>query len=162
MNTHEAIQSSLKLAREVTNTLVADLSDEDLLNRPVPRANHIAWQLGHLVSSEFDMMTKMGYAMPALPDGFAESYTKETATSDDAAKFHTKEQYLAWLQEQRGGTLAALEGAAEADFDKPSPESMRDYAPTVGVAFNMIGIHLNMHAAQLAVLRRKLDKPVLI
>ena len=44
----------------------------------------------------------------------------------------------------------------------PSPDSMRDYAPTVGVAFNMIGIHLNMHAAQLAVLRRKLGKPVLI
>lgn len=162
MTTTEAIKNTIDTGQFILTTYLSDMSDADLLVRPVPGANHAAWQLGHLVSSEFEMMTKMGYAMPALPDGFAESYTKETATSDDAAKFHTKEQYLAWLQEQRGGTLAALEGAAEADFDKPSPESMRDYAPTVGVAFNMIGVHLNMHAAQLAVLRRKLDKPVLI
>ncbi|MCH7812768.1 MAG: DinB family protein [Planctomycetes bacterium] len=162
MTTKEVIKNTIDTGQFILTTYLSDMADADLLVRPVPGANHAAWQLGHLVASEFDMMSKLGYRMPALPDGFAESYTKETTSSDDPAKFHTKEQYVAWLQEQRGGTLAALEGAAEADLDKPSPESMRDYAPTVGVAFNLIGIHLNMHAAQLAVLRRKLDKPVLI
>ncbi|MCP4247614.1 MAG: DinB family protein [bacterium] len=162
MTTKEAIKNTIDTGQFILATYLSDMADADLLVRPVPGANHAAWQLGHLVSSEFEMISKLGYRMPALPDGLAESYTKETATSDDPAKFHTKEQYLAWLQEQRGGTLAALEGAAEADFDRPSPESMRDYAPTFGVAFNLIGIHLNMHAAQMAVLRRKLSKPVLI
>ena len=43
-----------------------------------------------------------------------------------------------------------------------SPESMREFAPTVGVAFNLIGIHEMMHAAQFVAMRRKLGKPVLI
>jgi hypothetical protein len=63
---------------------------------------------------------------------------------------------------QREATLAALTAAPEADLGKPTPESMREYAPTVGVAFNVVGIHTMMHAAQFVAVRRKLGKPVLI
>ena len=34
---------------ELILLLVSDLSDAELLVRPVPQANHIAWQLGHLI-----------------------------------------------------------------------------------------------------------------
>ena len=51
--------------------------------------------------------------------------------------------------------------ALSADFDKAAPESMKDYAPTVGDAFLILGSHWLMHAGQWAVLRRKLGKPPL-
>jgi hypothetical protein len=157
MTAKELIKNTTDLCHSVLKDYLADLSDADLMVRPVPGANHIAWQLGHLIVSEHGL-TEAGYAMPALPDGFAEAYTKETAGSDDPQQFHTKAVYLECLEQQRTGTLAALDAMPDSDLDKPAPESCREYAPTVGVMFNLIGIHEMMHAAQFAVVRRKLGK----
>ena len=162
MTPKDVIKNTIDMGHEVLTTYLSDLNDVDLMVRSVPGANHIAWQLGHLIASEWQMLTEVGCKMPDLPDGFAESYTKETSKSDDASKFHKKDQYLEWMGQQRSATLAALEATPEADLDKPSPESMREYAPTVGVAFNVIGVHEMMHAAQFVPVRRKLGKPMLI
>ncbi len=162
MTPKDVIRNTIDMCHEVLTTYLSDLSDSDLMVRPVPGANHIAWQLGHLIASEHQMLTDAGYKMPDLPDGFAESYTKETSESDDPTKFHKKEQYLPWMAQQRTATLAALDAMPESDLDKPTPESMREYAPTVGSAFNIVGIHAMMHAAQFVAVRRKLGKPVLI
>ncbi|MHC4092560.1 MAG: DinB family protein [Planctomycetota bacterium] len=162
MTAKDVIKNTIGMCHEVLTAYIGDLNDTELMVRSVPEANHIAWQLGHLISSEHQMMTDAGYRMPDLPEGFAESYTKETSKSDDAGKFHKKAQYLEWMAHQREATLAALAAAPEADLDKPTPESMHEYAPTVGVAFNVVGIHTMMHAAQFIAVRRKLGKPVLI
>ena len=162
MTPKDVIRNTIDMCHEVLTTYLSDLSDADLMVRPVPGANHIAWQLGHLIASEHQMLTDAGYKMPDLPDGFAESYTKETSESDGPTMFHKKAQYLQWMEQQRTATLAALDAMPESDLDKPTPESMREYAPTVGSAFNIVGIHAMMHAAQFVAVRRKLGKPVLI
>ena len=162
MTPKDVIKNTIDMSQELLTTYVNDLSDEDLMVRVVPAANHIAWQLGHLVTGEHQMMTTAGFEMPPLPEGLEESNTKETSKSDNPGKFHKKEQYRKWLQEQRTGTLAVLDKTPESDLDKPTPESMHSYAPTVGAAFNMIGVHVLMHVGQFVAVRRKLDKPVLI
>lgn len=162
MTPKDVIRNSADMCHEVLTTYLSDLSDADLLVRVTPTANHIAWQLGHLIAAEHQMVTEAGYRMPDLPEGLVEGHTPETASSDDPAKFHSKEQYLAWLAEQRGGTLLALEALPETDLDRPAPEPMRSYAPTIGVVFNMVGLHQMMHAAQFVPVRRQLGKPVLI
>lgn len=161
MTPKDVIRNTIDMGQQVLSAYLSDLSDEDLMNRPVPEANHIAWQLGHLVSSEHKMLSDAGYDMPGLPDGFIEAYTPETSKSDNPGGFHKKQDYLDLMAQQRTGTLAALESASDAALDKPSPEPMREYAPTIGAVFNLIGIHLMMHAAQFVPLRRKLGKPVL-
>ena len=160
MTPKDLIKHTIDLCHSVLSDYLSDLTDEDLLVRPVPGANHIAWQLGHLIASE-NALTGAGYAMPELPEGFAESYTKETAGSDDPAMFLGKSQYLELFEQQRAATLAALDATPESDLDKAAPESCREYAPTVGIMFNLIGIHEMMHAAQFAIVRRKLGKPAL-
>ncbi|MFQ5806215.1 MAG: DinB family protein [Phycisphaerae bacterium] len=162
MTPEDAIKNTIDTCHEVLTAYVSDMSDADLLIRPVPEAHHIAWQLGHLVMSEHQMVGELGHKMPELPDGFAESYTPEAAKSDDAAKFHGKAEYLELLTRQREATMAALGATREADLDEPTPESMREYAPTVGSLFNLVGIHELMHAGQFVPVRRKLGKPVLI
>ncbi|MCP4591465.1 MAG: DinB family protein [bacterium] len=162
MNAKDVILNSINMGHEILTTYLSDFTDADYMVRPVEGANHAAWQLGHLITSEREMMTMVGCTMPDLPAGFAESYTKETSSSDDPSKFHKKEQYVALLEKQRAATLAALEALPESDLDKPTPESMQGYAPTVGSAFNILGFHDVMHGAQFVPLRRKLGKPVLI
>lgn len=162
MTAKEAIQHSINTGHMLLTTYLGDLSDSDLMLRAVPGMNHIAWQLGHLITSEHKMMSDAGFTMPALPDGMAESYSKETSTSDDAGKFLKKDEYLQLLDKQREATMRHIDSATDDQLAAEAPEAMRAYAPTVGVVFNMIGVHTMMHVGQFVAVRRKLDKPVTI
>ncbi len=158
MTAKDVIRHSMDLSRSVLTQYLADLTDEDLLIRPVPAANHTAWQLGHLIICEHGL-GDMGYEMPPLPEGFAACYTTEHAGCDDPARFHGKEAYLRILEEQRAATLAHLDALSDSDLDLEAPEEARAYAPTLGAIFNALGIHEMMHAPQISVVRRKLGKP---
>ena len=162
MTSKEALTKNFNMADQVLGAYVGDLSDADIMLRAVPGMNHIAWQLGHLVASENDLLTKAGVTMPALPDGFAESHSMEASKSDDAGKFLKKDEYLALAAEQRKGTLAALAAASDADLDKPMPEEMHAFAKTVGEVYALAGLHVMMHVGQFVATRRKLNKPVTI
>ncbi len=162
MNCREIYKQSIDLAHGITTAYLSDMSDQDLLVRPVDGANHIAWQLGHLIASEHQMMSGIGNSMPDLPDGFVEAHDKEAATCDDASKFQTRQQYLDLMGRMHEATKALIDNADEASFDQPAPESMRGYAPTVGAVYSMIGAHEMMHVGQFATIRRKLGKPVVI
>lgn len=163
MDSRAAIKAGIDMADMITQQYLSDLSDADLLVRPVPGNNHIAWQLGHLIVAENAMVSEIfPGSMPPLPAGFAEKYGKETANSDKPADFHTRDEYLQLITAQRAGTLKALAAASDADLDKPAPEKWRGYVPTIGHVMSMQGSHWLMHVGQWAVVRRKLNKPVLI
>lgn len=157
----DLLTHNMSFCREILIGYVSDMSDAELFMRPTPTTNHIAWQLGHLIASEHSMLAAMGASAPALAGDFAASYTKETSTSNDPKKFHTKAQYLDLLEKVRKATLSALEATKDADLDKPAPEKMRSYAPTVLSVYHLIGSHELMHAGQFVPLRRMLGKPVL-
>ena len=99
--------------------------------------------------------------MPALPDGFVEKYTKETAASDDATAFCTKAELLAAAAEQWAAALAALAEMSDDDLDAATPEPVNAYAPTAGAVFSMLGSHWMMHSGQWVVVRRQLGRPPL-
>ncbi len=162
MNARESIKASIDLGKMISTSYIGDLSDDDLMRRPHAACNHIKWQLGHLISSENQMINGcLPGSMPDLPAGFADRYKKETAGNDDVAFFHSKEELLSLLEQQRSATMAALEKCSDKDLDKPSPESMQAYAPNVGSAFAMQNSHWLMHAGQWAVVRRQLGHPPL-
>lgn len=162
MNAKDAIKASMNVPDMIVQSYLEDLTDDDLMVRAVDGLNHIKWQLGHLISSEHGMVEGMcPGTMPALPEGFKEQHSKETAGVDDAAAFRSKDEYLKLFAEQRAGTLKALDGLSEDDLDKPAPESLRRMWPTVGSVFSMQPTHWVMHAGQWAVVRRKLGRPPL-
>ena len=162
MNVRDIIKYSIDTGKMVSMAYVEDLSDSDLMRRPHPGCNHIKWQMGHLIVSENQMIEGVAPgSMPALPSGFAARYTKETAGSNDPAAFDSKAELLRVFEQQRAGTLAALAKLPDAAFDKPSPESMQGYAPTVATAFDMQGAHWLMHVGQWVIVRRELGRPPL-
>lgn len=159
MTLSEHIKVSLELPTIIVNNYLEDLTDQDLLLRPSENMNHIAWQLGHLISSEsFHISEVFPDSMPALPADFKEKYTKETAASDNPDDFHSKAEYLKLMQEQRQGTLAVLAKLSDQELMQPSPESVSYLGPIVGSVFAGESTHWMMHAGQWAVVRRKLGK----
>lgn len=159
MNSREAIAAGIDMAEMVANSYLQDLTDGQLMMRPHPGCNHINWQLGHLVVSENYHLNKVREgAAPPLPAGMAEKYSKETAGSNDASAFATKDQLLKTHAEQLAAVRQVLAGLSDADLDR---ETGVPYAPTVGALLSMQGAHWLMHAGQWVVVRRALGKPAL-
>lgn len=162
MNAREALKASFPQAEMICNAYLGDLTDEELLARPVPGVNHIAWQMGHLIAAENGMIEQVcPGSMPALPEGFKQKHSKETAGSDDPSAFCTKDEYMKLAAEQRAATLKALDSLSDEDLDKPAPESLQRLGPNVAGIFSMQPVHWLMHAGQWAVTRRKLGRPAL-
>jgi hypothetical protein len=144
MNAKDVIRSQMGMGLTVLKTYVSDLSDADLLLRPAKGCNHLAWQIGHLIAAESQLLAGVcPGASSALPAGFAERHSKQTTGVDDPASFQTKQQYLDLFDQQRAATLAALDKLPEADLERPAPEHLRKMF-------------------QFVVVRRQLGKPVLI
>jgi len=163
MNAKDAISNAMDLGYTVLKSYFSDMTDADLMRRPGPGCNHLAWQLGHLITSEAGLVNQVcPGAGPALPEGFAAAHGKDKAGSDDASKFYTKQQYIDLLDQVRAASVAALKDLPEADLDKPGPEGMRRLCPTIGSFFNLIATHPMMHAGQFVPVRRALGKPILI
>lgn len=163
MNGIDILKASLESSRKMLEWMLSDLSDSDLLVRPVPGANHLAWQLGHLISAERHILLEQipQATMPALPAGFAEAHSSKTAGSDDPKGFLPKSDYLALLASMREATIAELGKLSDADLDRPTLGKLAGHFPKLGTLINMLSDHILMHFGQGSVVRRKLGKPVL-
>ena len=156
MNAKAAIKMAIEMGDMVSLPYLEDLNDAELMRRPCPGCNHINWQIGHLIASENHMLNQtLPGSLPALPAGFAEKYSKETAGSDDTSKFCKKDELLKIHKQQRAATLVALDKLTD---DKLDAATGLDYAPTLGSVMTMQGSHWLMHAGQWVVVRRQLGR----
>jgi hypothetical protein len=164
MQTKDAILYVLNSARYVTSSYLSDLTDGDLLVRPVPQAHHIAWQLGHLLVSEAMMASAVqAGAGIVFPTGFVECHSSEHGYDQVGSRpFCSKAEYLELRTRQREKTLELVQSISEKELAAPGPEKMRGYAPTKGAVLLAIGTHEMMHSGQWAVVRRLLNKPVVV
>lgn len=167
MNGTAAIRTALKSSQHLLTWFLSDLSDADLLVRPAPGANHIAWQVGHLILAEPQLVgmipatVRHGATFPELPAGFAAAHAQERTAAEGADGFLTRAEYVDLFNKVRGATLAAVEGLTDADLDAATEGRMAAFAPTVGALLLLVSNHTLMHAGQFSVVRRKLGKPVL-
>jgi uncharacterized damage-inducible protein DinB len=162
MNAKDAIRTALTSTQNLMSWYLSDLSDADLLVRPVPNANHIAWQLGHIIDAEIHLLSQLpGAGYPELPAGWSQQHGKEAAAMDPPKGFATKTGYLTQFNKVREATLATLAKMADTDLDKPTQGNMAQFAPTLGALLLLQSNHTLMHTGQFSVVRRKLGKPVL-
>ena len=162
MSFHATAQELLATSRFIMSTYLSDLTGEDILVCPVEGAHHTAWQLGHLIFNERRMVEgiKLGAGITLSPS-FEDAHGKEIAVGSTTG-FYKVSEYREMLASQRAKTLELLVSLSDADLAKQAPEFMRAYARYVSSVFLSIASHETMHAGQIAVVRRRLGKPVLI
>src|SRR3954463_14118989 len=109
MTAKDVILRNFAMAERITKAYLAELTASDLLIRPVPGQNHIAWQLGHLILSERNFVegVKPG-SSPELPPGFEEGHGRDRTKLDDPSKYHSPEEYLKMRTAQREATRKVL------------------------------------------------------
>lgn len=162
MDAKQAIVANLGQSDFIVEGYLADLTPEQMLTRPNAGCNHIAWQVGHLISSERYLVDKIAPgSMEPLPAGFDEKHKKAAAGTDDKGAFLSKDEYLKLRKQVRAGALKVLEKLSPADLDKPAPAGVPPFIKTVGDLFVFLPTHWVMHAGQWAVIRRHCGKPAL-
>ncbi len=163
MNGIDAIRTSLQGTEFLLKWFVDDFTDAELFVRPVPGANHAAWQIGNVIGGDVHLVKDQlpEAVFPELPAGFMEQHGPKGTKNDGPAGFLNKAEYIELLGKVRAATIAALETLTEADLDRPTVGNMAQFAPTLGRLFLAISDHTMMHAGQFSVIRRLLGKPVL-
>ena len=128
----QTIQAALKSTANLPAWYLSDLSDSDLLIRPTPTSNHIAWQLGHLVSGESGLAQIIfpDAKYPKLPAGFKEQYTKENSSKDTG--FLGKSTYLDMFAKARQTTIEIVGKLKDSDLDKPVSGPMAKFCAYLG------------------------------
>ncbi len=161
MQAKDAIRHSLQASDRMMLKYLEDLSDEDLLIRPIEGMNPIAWQVGHLVSSERAMLEQIKPgASPPLDEGFLTLHARDATKPKPETGWLTKDEYIKLFKAQRAATLSVLEQMTDKELNAPSPERFQAMAPTLGAVVNMAGLHIIMHLGQFVAVRRKLGKPI--
>jgi hypothetical protein len=143
---------------QFAQTLVKDLSAEQMVGQPNGVINHPAWSLGHLTVSADHLGTFLG-----LDSVLAEGWDKPFATggipSGDVSAYPSKDELLAALTAQHERNTEAVRNADLARFTEPHPdEGSRKYFPTVGdmVVFLMTSHEMD-HLGQVAAWRRAME-----
>src|SRR4051794_41969139 len=106
MNFKDAARYTYSIADFMIESYLTDITPQEMLMRPAPDANHLAWQLGHLISAE----CRLGDAavpgsMPQLAAGFAERHTKDTAKSGKPSDLFSKNEYMSLGKKGAGAHL---------------------------------------------------------
>lgn len=147
---------------EILKMTLADFTDEEMLARPVPGANHAAWQLSHLIGAAAHMVNSV--APGVIPDAAVkmnQTYTGQTANNDDPAFYKPKTELLDLFSQSHDALTQWARTLTTEDLNQPTPGRMADFAPTVGHLVLMTIGHVMMHVGQFQVIRRKLGKPLL-
>jgi hypothetical protein len=164
MTSRDAIRTALTQSEKFLADLLGDFTDAEMFVRPVPGANHAAWQVGNVIAGDLYLLQEElpEAKFPQLPDGFMEQHGSKGTKLDGPDGFHTRDEYLTLLHAVRAATIAAADKLTDADLDRPTREAMRGWVPTLGEMLVMAATHTMMHAGQFSVIRRKLGKPVLL
>jgi hypothetical protein len=147
---------------DILKMTLADFTQDEMLARPVPGANHAAWQLGHMLGSAAHMMKSV--APGVIPESVAalgERYTGKTANVDDPAFYPEKGELLEAFGQAYGAIAEWIKTLKPEDLTRATPGRMAEFAPTVGHLALMTVSHVMMHVGQMQVIRRRLGKPLL-
>jgi DinB superfamily len=140
---------------------LSDFSEADMRVRPVPDANHAAWQVGHLTYSLVALINAVTPgALPGLPADFVQRHSSDGARLDDG--FDSKDQLLDRFDQVNEQAITWVQSVVQADYDKPTPQRLQGFAATVGHLIFALPPHTMLHLGQIQVIRRALGKPRLL
>jgi hypothetical protein len=163
MQAKDVANNALVSTQHMVQMYLNDLSDADLLVRPVPNANHIAWQIGHLIGAEKMLLDGLlpGVKYPEIPASIMSLRAGKDAPPPPTTGYLTKTEYLDLFNKVRAATIAAVDKLTDSDLDRPNIKALQEFAPNLGAMLILVANHTLMHAGQFTVVRRALNKPVL-
>jgi hypothetical protein len=157
---NESIAYALSTSQALFKRFIADMTPQDYLHRPTPKANCAAWIVGHLTLSERGVLKRLGAPLPELPEGFEQRFGKDERCAQ-AAEFGDVTQLMPLYDEHRRRLIEAVRSATPEQLDK-TVDKPHPMFRTVGEVATFMALHGMMHAGQISTIRRSLGRPPIV
>lgn len=124
------------------------------------RTHPIAWQLGHIASTENDVYRVFTGEPGVVPDDLRAICGTGCPEPTDATRYPPLSDLWSLLEQTHEQLLGLIETASDADLDRPPLEESRFFR-SLGQAIYEIALHENYHVGEIATLRKALGmKPI--
>ena len=160
MTANDAIAFALSTGQALLKRYVADLTPQEYLHRPAPKANCVAWLIGHLTLSDRNLLKRLNAPLPELPEGYEHRFSRDEGCPQ-AGEFGDVSRLLPLFDEHRNRLVAAVKAAPPELLDRPLDKPHPMFS-TVGEVATFMALHGAMHAGQITIIRRSLGKPPLV
>jgi hypothetical protein len=147
--------SIYKMTLKNIGEAVQDVPQSRMAEQPGGLVNHPAWTLAHLSAAAGFLLTLLDDRSVPSVDAEFKQFGPGSIPSVDAKAFPTKEELLDRLAARHALVVAAVEQKHADYFSRPTPESLRAFAPTIGrIAVYLLASHESYHLGQLMQWRR--------
>lgn len=129
---------------------VQDIPDARMAEQPQGNVNHPAWTLSHLNLTAGFLLQLLDETCPEFNPADGAKFGPGSKPVPDLSLHASKETLLRQLTQRHTLLDAAIRAKHATYFDRPSPENLRQFAPTLGrITIYLITAHENYHLGQL-------------
>lgn len=159
----EIAAKHLLSAREYTETLLEDLSEDEWFWSPADSVSHIAWQVGHLAFAEYGLMLfrqrgRRTEDAELMSGRFRKTFAKGTTPSSERSRYPNRQEILDTLNRVHTQAFVELAAFDDAELDEVIDRPWSTFNTRYG-ALLFAGDHEMLHAGQIGLLRRMMGKP---
>ena len=156
----ELVKQQLQMGENLLKMFSSDFSEAECLAPPVEGGCHLIWILGHVAGTQEWAVSKLTGQAVRMPPNLVELFKGGSKVSVDAKRYPSRAEVEDLSRRAQAATIKALDAFDEKRWSDPSPEGVpRDYFPTAGSLWGMMGTHTFWHVGQLTDIRRRLGKP---
>ncbi|MEM6799353.1 MAG: DinB family protein [Planctomycetota bacterium] len=143
-------------------SLMADVTDEELRHQPAPGVNTPAWILGHLAICTDFALTLLGQPK-RLPDDWHVAFARGSDPASTEGPAPSRDQLLTALREGHAAVSEVLPAADEAALAEPNPLVIlaKAFPTKADLLAHLLTTHEAMHLGQLSSWRRQMGRPPL-
>lgn len=164
MNRRDFALQEILAARAYTNDLLGSIRDDDWFRQPTDFATHVAWNVGHLTTAQYNLALKrIRGEQPGdeeiLPRSFVTLFGKGSAP-DKPDAYPSVDEIRAVFDRVQRQVFAELEHLPDAVLDEASLPAHKCFDNKLG-ALLWCSRHEMVHAGHIGLLRRLLSYPAI-
>lgn len=135
--------------------MVADIPESRLAEQPGGLVNHPAWTLAHLCTAAGAILKLLDEPCADFTDAEARAFGPGSTPIADLGEYESRATLLARLADRHARAEKAVRAKHAEYFDRPTPESLQKFAPTVGrLVMYLLSAHESYHLGQLSQWKR--------
>lgn len=152
----------MQWSRRFLESLLASLTDQQLLARAGGAGNHALWVMGHVAVSEDQLMAMISGRAPTLPQRFQDLFAGGTEPRSSASEYPSRAELADAMRSTRQAAIEWFRSRSEAELDAQTPEMLRPFAPDVRTMPMALCGHEMIHTGQVAAVRSSLGLPKIL
>jgi uncharacterized damage-inducible protein DinB len=152
----------MEQVRGMLKKFLKDLSPDEWFRQPSEGVTHIAWQAGHVASSQYALClvrTRGALAEDEqlIPEAFRKRYGRGSTPDPNPEANASAEELLATLDAVAARSEEELRGFVDADLDLPMDKPHPMFSTNLG-AVEFCPYHEILHIGQVVLLRRLIGR----